>query len=371
MVVMTNLTTRIAIIVFIFFVCSALPTEATHYVRYDYTVNAHGDVPNSITDAAYLYDETFVEGEYTLVGETGAGNYATIKYLADIAAGRIFSFAKVVGVHEGGYNYYGGTARIEHIEFREEIVFSIPAGTYPDGLYADLSGRIVGTYASAVGAGAMIIGWVSLGSSVYDTGILSVGMGDAGSFRIDEPISLTVMLASPGQTFSLLTEITKTLSVYHHRNLCWANEYNTGSGYVIGSSENDFYGGIQITALDPPDGVTWTSESGVFLSNVSSADDFVIPKRAPHLIQNYPNPFNPQTTIAYDLPKQEAVSLRVFDLSGRLVRMLVDSEIVASGRQEAVWNGRDDTGRRVASGTYFYRLEAGEYSETKRMALIK
>jgi hypothetical protein len=85
----------------------------------------------------------------------------------------------------------------------------------------------------------------------------------------------------------------------------------------------------------------------------------------------HPNPFNPRTTISFELPKQTAVSLRVFDLSGRLVRVLVDGEIVAGGSNEAVWNGRDDSGRQVASGTYFYRLEAGEYSETRRMALIK
>ena len=84
-----------------------------------------------------------------------------------------------------------------------------------------------------------------------------------------------------------------------------------------------------------------------------------------------PNPFNPQTTIAFELPEQGAVTLRVFDLHGRLVRVLVDGEVYTLGRHEAVWNGRDDAGRQAASGTYFYRLEAGGYSETKRMVLIK
>jgi hypothetical protein len=110
---------------------------------------------------------------------------------------------------------------------------------------------------------------------------------------------------------------------------------------------------------------------GISINDVSGTPDHRAPKIAFRLIGNSPNPFNPQTTIAYDLPKQTAVSLRVFDLSGRLVRVLVDGEIIAEGRNEAIWNGRDDTGKRVASGTYFYRLEAGEYSETRRMALIK
>ena len=88
-------------------------------------------------------------------------------------------------------------------------------------------------------------------------------------------------------------------------------------------------------------------------------------------LESYPNPFNPQTTIAFELRNREAVRLRVFDLSGRLVRTLIDDEDYSTGSHEVQWLGRSDSGRRVSSGTYFYRLDAGEYSETKRMALIK
>jgi clumping factor A len=84
-----------------------------------------------------------------------------------------------------------------------------------------------------------------------------------------------------------------------------------------------------------------------------------------------PNPFNPQTTIAFDRPRQTAVNLRVFDVSGRLVRVLVDGELYGQGRNEATWNGRDDDDTQVAAGVYFYRLDAGNYTETKRMALVK
>lgn len=367
---MTNLFTRTSLIFSIFLVCSSIPAEATYYVRYDYTVNAHGDLPAVITDADILYNQTFVEGEYTQVGDTGDGNYATVKFLADIGSGRIFSFAKAVGVHVGGYEYYGGTARVEHIQIRDEIEFSIPPGTYPEGLYADLSGRMVGMYSSEVGAGAMITGWVSLGSSVYDTGILSVGLGDAGSFQVDEPISLTVMLASPGSSFSVLTKVTKILSIYHHRNLCWAVEYNTGSGYVIGSAENDFYGGIQIYGIDTPDGVTWTSESGVFLSDVSSVDDFVIPDRAPRLLQNHPNPFNPSTKLSFEMDTPGQANLKVYDTAGRLVATLMDENREA-GIHHVIWDGRDSSGRMSSAGVYLYRLEAGGYVQTKRMTLVK
>ncbi len=85
----------------------------------------------------------------------------------------------------------------------------------------------------------------------------------------------------------------------------------------------------------------------------------------------YPNPFNPTTTITYDLPRTVDVSLKVFDLAGRLVRILVDETAVAAGRHTVEWDGRDDRGRSVAAGVYLARLEAGEFSQVRRMALVK
>ena len=85
----------------------------------------------------------------------------------------------------------------------------------------------------------------------------------------------------------------------------------------------------------------------------------------------YPNPFNPQTTIVFELPREQAVSLRVFDVSGRLVDVLMSDEMAQQGRNEVTWRGRDRAGRELPSGTYFYRLDAGEFSDTKRMTMIK
>ena len=89
------------------------------------------------------------------------------------------------------------------------------------------------------------------------------------------------------------------------------------------------------------------------------------------LFNAYPNPFNPQTTIAFELPDRETVTLQVFDMAGRLVKELIGAEVYAQGPHQVIWNGRDDSGRQVASGTYFYRFEAGSYNETKRMVLLK
>jgi len=108
-----------------------------------------------------------------------------------------------------------------------------------------------------------------------------------------------------------------------------------------------------------------------FECNLTAVDVGNIPLDSFRLQQNYPNPFNPQTTISFDLPRDMTVRLHVYDLSGRLVTLLMDDEVGQEGRNDVVWRGRNQAGRPLSSGTYFYRLEAGEYSETRRMVLIK
>jgi hypothetical protein len=84
-----------------------------------------------------------------------------------------------------------------------------------------------------------------------------------------------------------------------------------------------------------------------------------------------PNPFNPVTTIRYDVPASGArVAIVVFDVTGRRVRTLVDGQKPA-GSQSVVWDGRDDRGRGVASGIYFYRMTAGSFVQTRKMVLLK
>lgn len=88
------------------------------------------------------------------------------------------------------------------------------------------------------------------------------------------------------------------------------------------------------------------------------------------LAQNHPNPFNPTTTIGYTVPVRSKVSLQIYDVTGRLVASLVD-ESRDAGRHSAVWNGRSATGDPVGSGVYFYRLNVGKDSLTRKMVLLK
>ena len=88
------------------------------------------------------------------------------------------------------------------------------------------------------------------------------------------------------------------------------------------------------------------------------------------LHQNYPNPFNPTTTILYDVPQDSKVTLFIYDLLGRQVRTLVNQDISA-GFHDAIWDATDDMGRPVSGGLYIYRINAGGYSKTMKMVLLK
>jgi N-acetylneuraminic acid mutarotase len=89
------------------------------------------------------------------------------------------------------------------------------------------------------------------------------------------------------------------------------------------------------------------------------------------LSQNYPNPFNPQTTIRYDLPEPGVVRLSAYNVVGQMVRTLADGRRF-SGTYSVIWDGRDDSGRDVASGVYLYRLEAeGECVQIRKMVLLR
>jgi hypothetical protein len=89
-----------------------------------------------------------------------------------------------------------------------------------------------------------------------------------------------------------------------------------------------------------------------------------IPERF-ELSQNYPNPFNPRTTISFSLPKMSFVTLKVYDITGREVRTLIN-EIRGAGRWEVVFDAGD-----LASGVYFYTLKAEGFEKTNKMMLVK
>jgi len=89
------------------------------------------------------------------------------------------------------------------------------------------------------------------------------------------------------------------------------------------------------------------------------------------LFQNYPNPFNPSTTISFYMDKNEQFELSIYNLLGQKVKSFNNLQITQSPNQQIIWNGTDDSGNPVSSGTYFYKLTASDFTKTKKMILMK
>jgi hypothetical protein len=124
--------------------------------------------------------------------------------------------------------------------------------------------------------------------------------------------------------------------------------------YVIGQSE-----GMFITVK--------YSQTGMPVQVVHIPQ--AIPKEF-SLQQNYPNPFNPTTTIAYDLPQSSHVRIAIYDILGRHVRKLIDTHKEA-GHFQVLWDGTNDNHQPVAAGIYFCRMEAGDFTQAIKLALVK
>ena len=103
-----------------------------------------------------------------------------------------------------------------------------------------------------------------------------------------------------------------------------------------------------------------------------------MPERLPtqnQLLANYPNPFNPETWIPFQLAEDSTVTARIYDVTGEQIRMIGLGYMPAGNYMESdraiYWDGRSENGERVSSGTYFYQLQVDEYTETKKMVILK
>ncbi|MFQ6091595.1 MAG: FlgD immunoglobulin-like domain containing protein, partial [bacterium] len=158
-------------------------------------------------------------------------------------------------------------------------------------------------------------------------------------------------------------------------------------GAEVGDTLTFYINEEQATVTDMNQAV-WNGDGDMMqiVLSVRTGPPSVIPGEY-FLSQNYPNPFNPTTSIQYSVISDQSpatsnqysvnseqssphITLKVYNLLGQEVRTLVD-ETTGAGYYTVTWDGRDDNGVEVASGIYFYRLRAGDYSGTRRMLLLK
>jgi hypothetical protein len=150
--------------------------------------------------------------------------------------------------------------------------------------------------------------------------------------------------------------------------ISWTFE-NVPDEYDIGYSIND---GVYFDDMRSVNTTTLSVSTEIIVrvgTQVLSIDAEPIPE-VYALRQNYPNPFNPVTTLRYDLPEEALVNITIYDMMGRVVKTMVNSQQNA-GYKSIQWNATTDEGKPVSAGLYLYTIQAGEFRQTKKMVLLK
>ena len=103
-----------------------------------------------------------------------------------------------------------------------------------------------------------------------------------------------------------------------------------------------------------------------------------MPERLPtqtQLLANYPNPFNPETWIPFQLAQDSTVTAKIYDVTGKQIRVIELGHVSAGNYVESnraiYWDGRSENGEHVSSGTYFYQIQAGDYTDIRKMVILK
>jgi hypothetical protein len=219
--------------------------------------------------------------------------------------------------------------------------------TFAPGFEADFA---IGFEAGFAGVWALVEG----GAHTFLTtaNINPAGAPVAGEFEID--LALADLGLSPGDSFDYVVTYVNSMNAFRSDEFHGVSLATVGPGNI---GQNP----ISLAAGD------WNTFEW---AGPVSAEPVLEAPASFALRGSHPNPFGASTTIAYELPRTSRVELRVLDAAGRLVRVLESAE-KGPGRHSAVWNGRNGSGERVANGVYFYRLEAGEFRETKKVVHVR
>lgn len=140
---------------------------------------------------------------------------------------------------------------------------------------------------------------------------------------------------------------------------------NIYNGYLVAGGAFPTAGGGYIALWNS---TTWRPISDM-TTDVSDDYNSLLPDNF-ILKQNYPNPFNPSTVIDFELPKRSLVQIDIVNIKGQLVKQLI-SQTLRAGVHSVVWDGTGDTGQKVSSGVYFYKLTTDNFASSKKMILLK
>ena len=212
------------------------------------------------------------------------------------------------------------------------------------------------------GAQVTFYHWMDVGSEnnpiTWDGGLIEISV-NGGEWEPIEPVGgypCTIMNI-PSSPFEEGTPVFAGSIDWEQVTLDLSNYYGTAQlRFVLGSA-------LLVT------GEGWYIDDVHYSNTTGSNNDTIMPITN-KLHANFPNPFNPETTISFSLKEAGEVKLDVFNIKGQKVKTLIDSELSAD-KHQIVWNGKDDGGKSVSSGIYFYKLRTANYSSTRKMILMK
>ena len=185
------------------------------------------------------------------------------------------------------------------------------------------------------------------------------------SYDVDSDVTykLTVELEFSGNVYTELYENINDTTISISSNsldqlLSESSQSDAVITYLVEASDEEF--------------TVASSDGGLFVLNrgLLNADNVQLYPETFALHQNYPNPFNPVTSIRYDLPQDELVNIKVYDMLGRIVRSLVNSQ-QAAGYHSVKWGATSDRNEPISAGLYIYTIQAGEFRHYRKMVLLK
>lgn len=201
---------------------------------------------------------------------------------------------------------------------------------------------------------------------------MSVSM--KGGWGAPNPVSITpntsasvsVSLQIDGSLFAKTgsVQLVRGAQTFNSTSVYWAGKDRIVAQFNMTGGVNGLY---DVIVFNPGGASAVLSQAFTLTGGVTGAGDT---PRKNALLAAYPNPFNPLTTIRYELASRAHVSLKVYDVSGAVVRTLVNGDKPA-GSYSLTWDGRDDHGSSVSSGVYFYRITAGSFSDVRKVTLLK
>jgi len=185
--------------------------------------------------------------------------------------------------------------------------------------------------------------------------------GDVFISRLNSDLTTLPASSFIGGTFD---DVAFCLTLANNGNI-YVGGYTASSNFptTTGSYDNSHNGGSNDCFIVKFD--------SILSANPTSVKDIEQHPTKFNLYNNYPNPFNSQTAIRFNLPHSSQVSIKIYDIQGKLIRSLLTGQIWGTGSHIISWNGVDDYGKTVSSGEYFYKLEAGGLSEIKKMLFLK